>query len=72
MVIPPSPGVLCALGDATTTLRHEVGVPFIGKLGKTKATDFIDACWELLHQGTKVAKEEQGLIESQTVGYISG
>lgn len=38
VIVPPSPGVLCAFGDATTTLRHETSVssyllrPFTGSL----------------------------------------
>ena len=36
-IIPPGPGVLCALGDATTALRDESARTFIRKFGETDA-----------------------------------
>jgi N-methylhydantoinase A len=38
-IIPPGPGVLCALGDATTALRDESARTFIRKFGDTDATE---------------------------------
>ncbi len=37
-IIPPGPGVLCALGDATTALRDESARTFIRKFSETDAT----------------------------------
>lgn len=31
VIVPPAPGVLCAFGDATTTLRHETSVSQLAK-----------------------------------------
>jgi len=61
VIIPPSPGVLCAFGDATTTLRHEVGRAFIGQLCHIELAGFMKAYEELSRKAHKVAKEEQGL-----------
>jgi len=61
VIIPPSPGVLCALGDATTTLRHEVGRAFIGQLCEIELAELMKAYEELFKEAHKVAKEEQGL-----------
>ena len=38
-IIPPGPGVLCALGDATTALRDESARTFIRKFGETDAKE---------------------------------
>ena len=67
VVIPPSPGVLCAFGDATTTLRHELGRAFIRQLGDINVSEVMAVYSDLLQQ-TSAATKEQGLVESQTVG----
>lgn len=61
VIIPPSPGVLCAFGDATTTLRHEVGRAFIGQFCDIEIAELMKAYEELSKEAHKVAKEEQGL-----------
>ena len=38
-IIPPGPGVLCALGDATTALRDESARTFIRKFSETTAAE---------------------------------
>ena len=38
-IIPPGPGVLCALGDATTAVRDESARTFIRKFGETDAEE---------------------------------
>ena len=38
-IIPPGPGVLCALGDATTALRDESARTFIRKFSETNAAE---------------------------------
>jgi N-methylhydantoinase A len=35
LIVPPSPGVLCAYGDATTSLRNESARTFIRRFGET-------------------------------------
>jgi N-methylhydantoinase A len=39
VIIPPSPGVLCAYGDATTSLRGESARTFIRRFGETSETE---------------------------------
>ena len=39
VVIPPSPGVLCAYGDATTRLRNEASRTFVRRFGATDAAE---------------------------------
>jgi N-methylhydantoinase A len=39
VIIPPSPGVLCAYGDATTSLRGESARTFIRRFGETSAAE---------------------------------
>ena len=67
VIIPPSPGVLCAFGDATTLLRHEVGRTFIRVLSQTDKNDILNAYNHLLEQVKKVMREEQGVPENKQV-----
>ena len=41
-IIPHSPGALCAFGDATTVLRHEVIKTHIRVLQQTEKEDILD------------------------------
>ncbi|KAJ7487787.1 Hydantoinase/oxoprolinase-domain-containing protein [Mycena latifolia] len=63
-IIPPSPGVLCAFGEAITSLRHEVGRTYICNLGEVKASEIIDTCKGLANQASEVL-EKQGLPKSR-------
>lgn len=67
IIIPPSPGVLCAFGDATTLLRHEVGRTFIRALSQTDKMDVLDEYEALLKQAKDIMREEQGVPESKQV-----
>ena len=40
-IIPPGPGVLCALGDATTAVRDESSRTYIRKFSETTSTDIV-------------------------------
>lgn len=71
VIIPPSPGVLCAFGDATTLLRHEVGRTFIRVLHQTHKQDVLDAFKDLLEQAKFVMLEEQGVPSDKQVGRSS-
>ncbi|KAK7046636.1 Hydantoinase/oxoprolinase-domain-containing protein [Favolaschia claudopus] len=64
VIIPPSPGVLCAFGDAVTSLRHEVGRTHICKLTDVSATDILDICKSLSTQASAVL-EMQGVDSSR-------
>ena len=67
MIVPPSPGVLCAFGDATTLLRHEVGRSYIRVLRLTDLNDLINSFSELLAEVKTVMREEQGVAEQKQV-----
>ncbi|KAF9451234.1 hypothetical protein P691DRAFT_797109 [Macrolepiota fuliginosa MF-IS2] len=54
IIIPPSPGVLCAFGDACTGARHEVSTTLIRRLKDVQVTDFEAACKGLEGQVTDV------------------
>ncbi len=47
VIIPPSPGVLCAYGDATTSLRNEASRTFIRRFSETSDAEVSDALLEL-------------------------
>ena len=67
VIIPPSPGVLCAFGDATTLLRHEIGKTFIRMLSQAEKRELLDAFNGLLEQVKEVMREEQGVPEPKQV-----
>ena len=50
VIIPPSPGVLCAYGDATTKLSHELSTSYIKILSKT-TTEELRSELEPLREG---------------------
>jgi N-methylhydantoinase A len=69
VIIPPSPGVLCAYGDATTRLRDEASRTFIRRLDDTSDKEVL----VMLEELTGVARRslvQEGLPDSaQTVSY---
>lgn len=67
VVIPPSPGVLCAFGDAMTLLRHEIGRTYIRVLQQTDKEDILGAFDGLLEQAKKVMCDEQGVPDEKQV-----
>ena len=71
VIIPPSPGVLCAFGDAMTLLRHEVGKTFIRVLQHTDKQEILGAFDGLLRQAKTVMCDEQGVPEERQVRPLS-
>lgn len=66
VIVPPSPGVLCAHGDATTLLRHEHSRTFIRRLGDVSTDDILQACGVLGDEAKSVMINEQGVsVEKQ-------
>ncbi|KAL8791602.1 MAG: hypothetical protein Q9195_005807 [Heterodermia aff. obscurata] len=65
VIVPPSPGVLCAFGDATTLLRHEVGRSYIRVLRLTDMDDIINGFSELLAEVKTVMRDEQGVADER-------
>ena len=68
VIIPPSPGVLCAFGDAMTLLRHEVGKTYIKVLQQADTHEILGAFNGLLEQAKTVMRDEQGVREDKQVG----
>ncbi|KAI0035796.1 Hydantoinase/oxoprolinase-domain-containing protein [Vararia minispora EC-137] len=60
-IVPPSPGVLCAFGDASTALRHEVSVTVLRKLADLSVESIFKLCGELRDKAALVL-EEQGVV----------
>eukprot|EP01062_Namystynia_karyoxenos_P036083 TRINITY_DN262_c0_g1_i6.p1 TRINITY_DN262_c0_g1~~TRINITY_DN262_c0_g1_i6.p1 ORF type:complete len:1359 (+),score=565.70 TRINITY_DN262_c0_g1_i6:95-4078(+) len=50
VVVPPSPGLLCALGDATTTIKNSKSSSFVRDLVHSNALDIAKAFEELAEQ----------------------
>ncbi|KAF7777449.1 hypothetical protein Agabi119p4_3521 [Agaricus bisporus var. burnettii] len=59
LIIPPSPGVLCALGEAYTGIRHEVSTTMIHKLKDMNVSDFQGACDNLKTRVSSVLLEQK-------------
>ncbi|KAF5357830.1 hypothetical protein D9756_001803 [Leucocoprinus leucothites] len=60
LIVPPSPGVLCAFGDACTGVRHEISNTMIRNLKDIDLNDFQAAC-ERLHTQVSDVLSEQGI-----------
>lgn len=67
VIVPPSPGVLCAFGDATTLLRHESARAFTRILGQTNVGEVMSAFTALLAEVKKVMRDDQGVAEEKQV-----
>ena len=61
VIIPPSPGVLCAWGDATTIPRYESAMTFIRLLGVTQIEEILEGYDMLLQQAKEVMRDSQGV-----------
>jgi len=57
-IIPPGPGVLCALGDATTAIRDERSRTFVRAFGNTTAVEIVAILEELASEASKGLKNE--------------
>ncbi|MGK5112064.1 hypothetical protein [Geodermatophilus sp. CPCC 205506] len=69
MIIPPGPGLLCALGDATTSRRDESARTVLRRFGQLTGAELAQILRELADEaGERLAA--QGLArEDQTVGF---
>ncbi|MGH3622428.1 MAG: hydantoinase/oxoprolinase family protein [Sciscionella sp.] len=58
VIVPPSPGVLCALGDATTSLRNEAARTVLRRFGDMTGGNFADILGELAAEaGDRLASQ---------------
>jgi N-methylhydantoinase A len=57
-IIPPGPGVLCALGDATTAIRDERSRTFVRAFSSTSAAEIAGILKDLAGEASKGLKKE--------------
>jgi N-methylhydantoinase A len=65
VIVPPSPGVLCALGDATTSARDEAARTVLRKLGDLTPAELTTIFEELAATATQ-RLNDQGVDVTQT------
>ncbi|MFO1427674.1 MAG: hydantoinase/oxoprolinase family protein [Steroidobacteraceae bacterium] len=63
-IIPPGPGVLCALGDATTAVRDERARTYVRKFSDTSAKEIEKILKDLAADASK-AMEKEGVPKSE-------
>ena len=66
VIIPPSPGVLCAYGDATTNLRNESARTVIRQFSET-TDDELKGMLEELAESAKALLDREGVSEKDQV-----
>jgi N-methylhydantoinase A len=64
VIIPPSPGVLCAYGDATTNLRSEASRSFIRLLSDTSDAE-VEAIFAALEATVRAELKDAGVAADQ-------
>jgi N-methylhydantoinase A len=68
-IIPPGPGVLCALGDATTAVRDESSRTYIRKFSETTSTDIVRQLKSLAVDAAKGLAAEKVAAAEMEFGY---
>ncbi len=58
-IIPPGPGVLCALGDATTAVRDESARTYIRKFSETSSDEILKILDKLSNTAAKALEREK-------------
>jgi N-methylhydantoinase A len=66
VIVPPSPGVLCAYGDATTRLRDEASMTLIRKFGDTTNREVAKVLNDLQKRAAKTLDAEDVARKDQT------
>ncbi len=69
VVVPPSPGVLCAWGDATTRVRNEASRTFVRRFGATTDAEVAGLLRELAGQAAAALGAEGVPAAEQAVSY---
>ncbi|HET9072900.1 MAG TPA: hydantoinase/oxoprolinase family protein [Acidimicrobiales bacterium] len=69
VIVPPSPGVLCAYGDATTSLRNEAARTFIRRFSETSDAEVAAGLRELGAEARAVLDEEGVAGDEQQVSW---
>jgi N-methylhydantoinase A len=68
-IVPPGPGVLCALGDATTAVRDESARTFIRKFSETSAKDVAKILRDLSDDAARSLEREKVSRAEMRIGY---
>src|SRR5690606_28792521 len=68
-IIPPGPGVLCALGDATTALRDERSHTFVRKFSDTNAGELIQILKSLANEAASALVKDKVSASDITTRY---
>ena len=68
-IIPPGPGVLCALGDATTAVRDESARTFIRRFSDTTPKDVHRVLAELAADAARALEREKVPRAEMRIGY---
>jgi N-methylhydantoinase A len=68
-IIPPGPGVLCALGDATTAVRDESARTFIRKFSDTSAKEVHKVLTALAKDACRSLEREKVPRSEMRIGY---
>ena len=69
VIIPPSPGVLCAYGEATTRLRNEATQTFIRRFSETSNEEIENILQELANRARATLDQERVALVDQTTQY---
>jgi N-methylhydantoinase A len=68
-IIPPGPGVLCALGDATTAVRDESSRTFIRKFSETTSADIARQLKALAGDAARGLARDKVAVSDMEFGY---
>lgn len=68
-IIPPGPGVLCALGDATTAVRDERARTYVKKFSETSARELLSILKELAREASKSLERDGAAKGEITTSY---
>lgn len=68
-IIPPGPGVLCALGDATTAIRDERARTFVRKFRETNAKEVAHILKELAAEASRELQKERVPAAAMRITY---
>jgi N-methylhydantoinase A len=69
VIIPPSPGVLCAYGDATTRLRNEAARSFIRRFSQTSDEEVRTTLDQLATEASEALDIDGGDTEGRSVRF---
>src|SRR3954447_19001247 len=69
VIVPPSPGVLAAFGDATTSMRDESARTVLRRFAELSGTDFAQVLEELAEDAGRRLTEQGLAAAEQTVTY---